>query len=252
MSASAWYGEPKLKAAVMDRLREDRRLDRITQGVYWDGEENRGCHLGCLTRMPERTHEAAERLFAIPQRIGWSLEAVFEGLPADRCDWWVIAATEAIPVGADLSLAYHRLAAWLLGPDSPSAVGNAHPHDAAAIAEVRNLHIAAASGETITAEQWSAVRSAQAASWSWSAWWSADSSAESAAAALRSAARSAAWSADSSGWAAAAAAAFEKIAAKSIEIFQSCPIVEGVECAECVSATMAHLNRVGGKELVRV
>ena len=100
---TAWYGEPELKAEVMRRLHEDQELDRIAQAIYW--EDGRGCHLGCLTRRNEGAHAATERMFAIPERIAYWLETVFEGLPTSDAPQWVIDSTDAIPVGADLSLA---------------------------------------------------------------------------------------------------------------------------------------------------
>ena len=154
---SAFFGEEKLKSAVMDRLREDRRLDRLAQGVYF--EDGKGCHLGCLTRCNENSHEATERMFNIPIRVAYWLEAVFEGLPKEQAEWWVIEGTGAIPVGADLSLAHHKLAYWLLGPDSPSANGNAHKTVAEEVKAVRDLHRTALVA-TVTTIQGCAARSA--------------------------------------------------------------------------------------------
>lgn len=205
----AWYGEQKLKDAALARLREHRRLDHLAQGVYF--QDGRGCHLGCLTHTDSGAHEATERMFGLPQRVAYWLESVFEGLPSDRCAWWVITSTEAIPVGADLSLCHHELAAWLLGPESPSAAGSQHDLVRAAIEGMRRLHERAAAGEAITGEQWSAALSA--------AW---------------SAARSAAES----------AAAWESIAQRSIEIFAAAP-VRGLrtdeQCEECVRESMLRL-----------
>ena len=157
---TAFFGEPELKAKVMDRLREDRRLDRISQGIYWD--DSKGCHLGCLTRCGESQspHEATERMFGIPVKVAYWLEAVFEGLPEEDCEWWVIEGTNAIPVGADLSLAHHKFASWLLGPGSPSANGNQNELVAKAVQEIRFLHDLSADGGVVTEQQWSAARSA--------------------------------------------------------------------------------------------
>lgn len=44
MTIVAWHGEPGLKSAALERLREHRRLEEITQRVYWQG--GRGCHQG--------------------------------------------------------------------------------------------------------------------------------------------------------------------------------------------------------------
>ncbi len=158
---TVFFGEQKLKDVVLNRLREHRRLDQIVQGVYW--EEGRGCHLGCLTHVNEGTQQATERLFGIPERVAYWLEAVFEGLPADRCAWWVVASIEAMPAGADLSLAHHELAAWLLGPSEMLAIVDCNRE---AIERCRSLHVRAARGEAVTPAAWSAAESA-----AWSAAW---------------------------------------------------------------------------------
>ncbi len=196
----AFHGEPSLKAAVMDRLREHRRLDEITQGVYFD-DDGRGCHLGCITHASNGVHEAAERLFGIEQRIGYWLEAVFEGLPKEQCAAWVIESTEAIPCGADLSMCHHHLAAWLLGESGLLTITDANRE---AIERVRLLHVAAINGQPRDESAAAAARSAARSAWS--------------------AARSAAWS-----------AAWEKIAAKSIEIFRAAPVpAERMVIESCV------------------
>ena len=217
----AFHSEPSLKSAVMDRLREHRRLDQIVQGVYF--ENGKGCHLGCLTHFESNTHDAAARLFGIEPRIGYWLEAVFEGLPKGDCERWVLESTEAIPCGADLSLCHHHLSAWLLGESGFLKIVDENRD---AIEQVRGLHVRAASGEVITADEWSAARSA------------AESAARSAAwSAARSAARSAAESAaESAAWSAAESAAWNEIAAKSIEIFAAAPVHrEPSQLSQCVA-----------------
>lgn len=181
----AFHGEPSLKSAVMDRLREHRRLDTIAQKVYF--ENGRGCHLGCITHVNDGAHETAERLFGIEQRIGYWLEAIFEGLPPKKCAAWVLESTEAIPAGADLSKCHHHLAVWLLGESGLLTITDVNRD---AIAQVRELHVAAVNGVP----------------WDESAAWS---------------------------------AAFEKIAAKSIEIFRSAPVPGGQQPIEsCVKSEL--------------
>ena len=174
----AWHGETGLKDAVMDRLREHRRLDEIVQGVYFD--DGRGCHIGCITHARNDTHSVAERLFGIEQRVGYWLEAVFEGLPKKDCAAWVLNGTESIPVGADLSRCHHQFGAWILGESGLLTITEANRK---AIEGVRLLHERATAGLVVSQKEWESARSA---------------------------ARSAAWT---------------KIADKSIEIFQSAPIL---------------------------
>src|SRR5437879_2875309 len=97
---TAFFGEATLKAAVIERLELHRRLDNFVQGIYYDGSS--GCHLGCLTHCSDNSHAATERLFGIPERVAYLMESIFEGLPADRCEWWAVEGTRAIPAGADL------------------------------------------------------------------------------------------------------------------------------------------------------
>lgn len=66
-------------------------LDRLEGGVDW--------------------HREGERFWGIPHGLGAVLDAMFEALPADECAAFAVAATRAIPVGADLGLVVDR---WLL------------------------------------------------------------------------------------------------------------------------------------------
>lgn len=242
---SAFFNEPKLKQAVMSRLREDRRLDRLAQGVYF--KDGKGCHLGCLTRCNQNSHQATERLFNIPLRIAYWLEVVFEGLPREKCEWWVIEGTSAIPVGADLSKAHHELSYWLLGPDSPSSEGNKNDLVSESISLTRRLHRQAADGLVVTPDQWSeaAIRSAKwAAAASASLLWSSPKWA------AKTAFESASGSALSVKWALNCSAklswpsAWISIAEKSIEIFKSCPIVECDKFEESIQTAMDSINNV--------
>ena len=63
----AWHNEPKLKSAVLARAHEDRQMDRLVQGTYW--EHGRGCHIGCLTRVSDNWHDAAHRMFGLDLRV---------------------------------------------------------------------------------------------------------------------------------------------------------------------------------------
>ena len=152
----AWHGEPGLKQAAMERLREHRRMDELIQGSYFPGN-GKGCHLGCLTHSNRNAHELAARLFGIEERIGYWLEAVFEGLPTNECADWVLASTDSIPVGADMSICHHHFGAWLLGESGLLTITNMNRD---AIGAVQQLHARAVAGEIVTPEQWSAAESA--------------------------------------------------------------------------------------------
>ena len=94
---TAWHGSEELKQATLAQLRQDLELDRIVQGDYW--RDGRGCQLGCLTRRKHGAHLEAERLFGLSERVGYWLDAVFEGLPESDCAAWVIDSAAAIPAG---------------------------------------------------------------------------------------------------------------------------------------------------------
>ena len=226
----------------MLQLEQHRSMDAIVQGTYWVG--GRGCHLGCLTHSNNDSHASAERLFGIPLRIGFWLEAVFEGLPPEDCAQWVIESTAAIPVGADLSRCHHQLAYWLLGPDSPSSEGNAHPLVKGAVSRVRELHGRTMNGKNVTESEWTEARSAaySAAYSARSAAYSAHSADRSAAHSACSAAYSAERSADSAARSAACSAAWKRIAEKSIEIFRNAPTTSCGDCSQCVVSAYEHVQ----------
>src|SRR5688572_25183366 len=228
---TAFFNEPTLKSAVIERLEQHRRLDQFVQGIYF--EDGRGCHLGCLTHSKDSSHEMTERLFGIPIRVAYLLEAVFERLPKDDCECWAVESIRAIPCGANLDVLHHRLAAWLLGDAGLLTITGANRE---AIERCRQLHSRAADGLSVTASEWSAAesaaRSAAESAAGSAAWSAAESAAESAA---WSAAESAAWSAAGSAaeaaawaaawaaaraaaWAAAWSAALKPIAIQAIEL----------------------------------
>ncbi|MHB1950140.1 MAG: hypothetical protein ACYCQK_01545 [Acidiferrobacteraceae bacterium] len=210
----AWHGEPGLKAAALERLREHRRMDQIVQGIYYDDTRGRGCQLGCLTHAAEDAHEAAERLFGIEQSIGYWLEMVFERLPHEDCAQWVLDSAQAIPVGADMSRCRYHLCAWLLGESEllpPSERAKDH------VRGVRVLHGRAARGDMPTQAAWAAAEAAAGAEGGGAAWAAAEAAAWAAAEAAAHAAAEAA----------TRAAAWRKIADRSLEIFAAAPVVSG-------------------------
>lgn len=131
----AWHNDPDLKAEAVATMRRHKEQDDLARGAYLlRGADSpsgfKGCFHGCLTteklaanagmttaeflRSSESEaidwHGQAERIWGIPASIGWLLDRTFEG----RRDNWgdfAVAATEAIPVGADMTLVVDR---WLL------------------------------------------------------------------------------------------------------------------------------------------
>lgn len=216
----AFHGEPTLKAAVMERLREHRRLDQIAQGYYFDSARHRGCHLGCLTHKAANAHSTAQRLFGIRKRIAYWLESIFEGLPKEDCGRWVIESTEAIPCGADLSKCHHHLHAWILSELVPIT---AEVRDRA-----KSLHERAIRGERIPNAVWDSTSGQSSRVAVFPHEWVAEISAE-------SLSRLEGSTADVIGWFAYDYTNLRKIAAKSIEIFSAAPVVAAEPITECVA-----------------
>jgi len=192
---SAFFNSTELKNFVIEQLNNHKKLDQIRQGVYF--VEGKGCHLGCLTHCNEHSQQAADYMFNIPIKVAYLIESVFEGLEAGQAEEWVTNSIQAIPVGADLSLVHHKLAYWLLGPDSPASEGLRHDLVKSAIEEVRRLHGLAASGQEVDFTV------------------------------AESAARSAAW---------------DSIAAKTIDIFKECKIVDCEDCESKIESTIIQLK----------
>jgi hypothetical protein len=133
MTPVAWHGDPALKAEAVAAMTAHRAADEFVQGSYVDTDPGtaagyRGCFHGCLTvdrlaaeagvpvvQFIERRaghtawHREGERLWGIPEVVGHVLDWAFEEVLQPGA--FAVAATEAIPVGADLSLVLSR---WML------------------------------------------------------------------------------------------------------------------------------------------
>lgn len=131
---TCWHGDPELKARAVARMAAHRAADRIVQGTYFTTSAMavgwRGCFHGCLTaealaaqrgiHISQLIHGVArhgnwhvqgERLWGIRVSVGMVLDRMFEALPSEDCADFAVEATEALPVGADLSRVDDR---WLL------------------------------------------------------------------------------------------------------------------------------------------
>lgn len=132
-ATSAWRGDPAVKADAVARMRHHAELDMFTQGTYVarpdkyqqrEGAEFRGCFHGCLTAetlavelgvkpldLPDDTewHKEGERFWGIPRNVGKLLDYLFEMQDDSQAPDFAVKATEAIPVGADLTAVPARL-----------------------------------------------------------------------------------------------------------------------------------------------
>ena len=108
----AFHGNPKIKADLLARIDAHYQADEITQGTYW--ENGKGCAIGCMTHSPNGGHDQFPTRWGIPAQIAYLADVIFEALPPVEAKEWPRQLIEAIHVGADLSLAWDRWAAWML------------------------------------------------------------------------------------------------------------------------------------------
>jgi hypothetical protein len=127
----AWHGDPALKAEAVALMIAHRAADDFIQGAFTQLSETgfRGCFHGCLTTeklaaeanlavtdylrsaAPIDYHGEGEQIWGIDRKVGYILDRTFEAMPDSEHGDFAVAATQAIPVGADLSRVIDR---WLL------------------------------------------------------------------------------------------------------------------------------------------
>lgn len=97
--------------------------DSITQRIYWDEENSRGCFIGCLAKCDNPLiNEATYGLPVMLQRIA---ESIFEGLPADDAKVFFAVLPDAVRCdGKDLTkVGWQFLAAELRSlPAQPAEI----------------------------------------------------------------------------------------------------------------------------------
>ncbi len=109
----AYHGDPALRADVLARMRAHVAADEIIQGYdYW--EDCKGCAVGCLTRDRRGGHAEYPLYFGIPEVLAYIEDRLFEALDAADAKAWPVRFLDAIPLGADLNLAWPRFAHALL------------------------------------------------------------------------------------------------------------------------------------------
>lgn len=122
-SKGAWHGDPELKVAAVQRMKEHREADSLAQGFYQQHDPNKalgykGCALGCMVREQPQPHNVEfakliKETYGIPESVATAIDDAFETLEFKDCAEFAVAVVEAIPVGADLTRAgdeYWRIA----------------------------------------------------------------------------------------------------------------------------------------------
>jgi len=111
----AWNGDHDLKQRTVAQMRQHREAGRLIQNVYFAITANgawRGCNIGCLAQSDN--HADVAELLNCPLQIPYLMDVIFECLPIDAARAWAVDNIEAIPVGADLTHVWPRIAVWLL------------------------------------------------------------------------------------------------------------------------------------------
>ena len=175
------------KDILIAAMLEHGRLDRITQGLWWDN--GKGCHIGCCGHA-FGFNNGESNFTQLAEKTGideWLLrlsEKIFEGLESEQSKKFSIEFCESLPVNVDFN--------------------NFLP--AINIARMdRSIELQEVSGYTNKDEICDVLKLVKSY-WENPAAESARSAAESAAWSARSAAESAAWSARSAAWSARSAA----------------------------------------------
>ena len=109
----AYFGDKKVKAKYLSRIREHRRLDHLTQGIGWEANgTTKGCAIGCCFNKYDHSLGPVE--IGVPTVLMYLEDSIFEGLPRADALKWPMQFLQAIEPGADLSLVWPRFAVWLL------------------------------------------------------------------------------------------------------------------------------------------
>ena len=186
------------KEQLLASLEAHAAADRFQRGAYW--EDGKGCAVGCTLHDfrpgKESNHNLYPELFGIPRDLAELEDAIFEGLPNGSAAEWPLRFTRAIKPGSDLTMVWHRFAAWLLTDPVDGVIRFAeNDRQRDAIRNVARLHERVFGGEAPKEKEWDAA---------WAAAWAAGRGL--ALAAASAAARDAAL-ASAAAWAAASAAA---------------------------------------------
>lgn len=128
------------------------KQDQFIQGTYGNGEygtpEFKGCSVGC---MANGMHDNYTKLFGIVPQIAYISDSIFEGLNVPESALWTPQLFEAIQVGSDTKVIFHKFTHFnLVDPEHRVIRFN----ECDEIKNVAELHLKAANGEVITDAAW--------------------------------------------------------------------------------------------------
>jgi hypothetical protein len=191
----------KLKAQVVEAIIADKKNERIIKGKYWNEKEQKGCNIGCGEhavchilgeKFQDKQHAYLAEKLSVPEAIFYLGDTIFEGLPQEEANQFVVDFYSAIPVGKDLTNVVIDMKIAILTDAVFGCRQYAFDDGKEAIDSIVEL-LNRSKSEEIDEADWSAAR---AVAWS---------------------AAKAAWSV---AWSAARSAAYENMAEKFIELLR--------------------------------
>lgn len=159
------------RAALPALAKADIEADILVRGQHAPEDpeaEFRGCSIGCLGHhfgVHPGNHKAVMAAIGAPEGFGHLQDAIFENVRADQAPEWhqqVCGELSNLPVDFDWDVYWHVWSAEVLEGIALPNAGETED----AIKAVIDLHRRAANGDGVTAEEWSAARSA-----AWSTAW---------------------------------------------------------------------------------
>lgn len=153
---------------LIERADAHQAADEYKKGHYeWNGDG--ACAVGCAIKdlidigaLPPDTkrsdHAAIAEATNTDPRIWHLQDRIFESL--DNPSAWPPRFLRAVSQCEDTHAAVWRFLAWLLGPESPSAEGNANPEVSDEVGHVRSLCGRAAVGDMPNGAAWSSAEEA--------------------------------------------------------------------------------------------
>jgi hypothetical protein len=208
----AFHNDPALQSKMLAAVDAHVKHDQVVQATYGTGtgEQFRGCFIGCTIHAfhgdTSDKFDNVDRVFdayGFPPILTRLCEQIFEGLPSADAPAFFKAVPNALNIGADISLVTWKFLHWMVA-DTLEKYGTDEVRTgcADAVAVLRDK----ANGVNVTPERAATAAAADA-----------DADAAAAAAAAATAAATAA-AATATATATAADAAYQRFAAKLIEL----------------------------------
>lgn len=126
--ATAFGGDPTRQQAALTLAQAHADADRVVRGNYWS-DKHRGCSVGCMTHASNggdgSVHSIFERMYGVSALVAQVADDLFEEHEDETATEFHLAWLRAIPLGADLSMVYPKLALWVaeqvVNPDAPTS-----------------------------------------------------------------------------------------------------------------------------------